>query len=275
MTGSLSKMAAILGASLLLASASCSTPKNITYFQDLNTEAVIAANKVLDVKVKPEDKLSIVVSTQDPALSQLFNLVTTQNRLENMSSAATGNNTGQMSFYTVDSKGNINFPVIGSIHIAGLTREQVAEKVLAELTSRDLVKDPIVTVEFVNTNVAVLGEVAHPGRYNFNEDHITILDAIAMAGDLTPNGMREEVLVLRKDSEGQQKAYKLNLVNARELAASPAYYLQQDDVIYVEPNDRKKRETTSAGNTLYTPSFWLSVGSIGISVATLIATLAK
>lgn len=260
---------------LLLAATSCSTPKNITYFQDLNTEAVVAARNVLDIKVKPEDKLSIVVSTQDPALNQLFNLVTTQNRLENMSSSGTGNSTGQMSFYTVDSKGNIIFPVIGKIHIAGLTREEVAEKVLSELTSRNLVKDPIVTVEYVNTNVAVLGEVAHPGRYNFNEDHFSILDAIAMAGDLTPNGLREEVLVLRKDAEGNQKAYKVNLVNARELASSPAYYLQQDDVIYVEPNDRKKRETTSAGNTLYTPSFWLSVGSFGISVATLIATLSK
>lgn len=263
----------IAALALVIAATSCSTPKNITYFQDLNTEAMIAAQKVLEIKVKPEDKLSIVVTTQDPALNQLFNLVTTQNRLENM--ATTGNSTGQMSFYTVDSKGNINFPVIGKIHIAGLTREQVAGKVLSELTNRNLVKDPIVTVEYVNTNVAVIGEVARPGRYNFNEDHFTILDAIAMAGDLTPNGMREEVLVMRKDAEGRQQAYRVNLVDARELASSPAYYLQQDDVIYVEPNDRKKRETTSAGNTLYTPSFWLSVGSIGISVATLIATLSK
>lgn len=261
------------GAALMLAS--CSTPRNISYFQEVSNGSIIQAAKVLDVKVKPEDKLSIVVSTQEPALSQLFNLVTTQNRLENVSTTGTSSGNGQVSYYTVDSYGDISFPVIGKIHIAGLTREQVAEKIFEELTSRNLVKDPIVTVEFANTRIAVLGEVASPGRYNFNEDHLTILDAIAMAGDLTNNGVRDNVIVMRKVEEGKQEAYRVNLLNAQELASSPVYYLQQDDVIYVEPNDKKKRETTPNGNTPYTPSFWVSMGSFAVTIATLIITLAK
>lgn len=264
--------AAIAG---ILVVTSCSTPKNITYLQELNSGEMIQAAKVLDVKVKPEDKLSIVVSTQDPSLSQLFNLVTTQNRLENLSTSGSSSGNGQMSYYTVDSAGDITFPVLGKVHIAGLTREQVANKIVAELTGRNLVKDPIVTVEFANTRISIIGEVASPGRYNFNEDHITIIDAIAMAGDLTVNGVRDNILVMRKADEGMQQAYRVDLTNAAALAASPVYYLQQDDVIYVEPNDKKKRETTPNGNTPYTPSFWVSMGSFAVTVATLIITLAK
>lgn len=263
-----------VAAAVTLLMASCSTPKNISYFQGIGNGSIVDAAKVLDIKVKPEDKLSIVVSTQEPALSQLFNLVTTQNRLENMS-ADGGSGNGQVSYYTVDSYGDINFPVVGKIHIAGLTREQVAGKVSEELTSRNLVIDPIVTVEFANTRIAILGEVASPGRYTFNEDHLTILDAIAMAGDLTNNGVRDNIIVMRTVGEGRQEAYRVNLLNAQELASSPVYYLQQDDVIYVEPNDKKKRETTPNGNTPYTPSFWVSMGSFAVTIATLVITLVK
>lgn len=267
----------LLGAAMtgILLVSSCSTPKNITYFQGLNKGSIVEAAKVLDIKVKPGDKLSIMVSTQDPSLSQLFNLVTSQNRIENTSTTSTTGGNGYVSYYTVDSYGDINFPVAGKIHIAGLTREQVAEKIVSELTSRNLVKEPIATVEFANTHVVVIGEVASPGRYNFNEDHITIIDAIAMAGDLTVNGVRDNILVLRQTAEGMQEAHRVNLLNIHELASSPAYYLQQDDVIYVEPNDKKKRETTPNGNTPYTPSFWVSMGSFAVTIATLIITLAK
>lgn len=258
----------------LMVVSSCSTPKDITYFQELDSGVMVQAAKVLDVKVRPEDKLSIVVSTQDPALSSLFNLVTTQNRLGSTSSSGDSSN-GQVSYYTVDSFGDINFPVVGKIHIAGLSREDVANKIVKELTERNLVIDPIVTVEFANTHIAVIGEVASPGRYNFNEDHITIIDAIAMAGDLTVNGVRNNILVMRQTEEGQMEAYRVDLTNASELASSPVFYLQQDDVIYVEPNDKKKRETTPNGNTPYTPSFWVSMGSFAVTIATLIITLAK
>ena len=268
----------LFAAGLLLGS--CSTPKNITYFPDLGTGSVVQAERMLDIRVKPEDKLSIMVNTQDPALSALFNLLQVQNKLSGTTSTtntvgSAGGGNGQVAYYTVDSAGDINFPVIGKLHIAGMTREQVADYVAEQLVSRDLVKDPIVTVEFANTGISVIGEVSAPGRYEFNKDRLTIIDAIAMAGDLTINGMRENILVLRNVGGGKQEAYRVNLIDAQSLAASPVFYLQQDDVIYVEPNDKKKRETTPNGNTPYTPSFWVSMGSFGVTIATLVITLSK
>lgn len=261
---------------LALMAVSCSTPKNVVYFPDLTNGSTIQAERILDIRVRPEDKLSIMVSTQDPSMSGLFNLVSTQNQV----GIGTGENTasasrGQVSYYTVDSRGDIIFPIVGKIHVAGFTREQVAATIVDELTRDDLVKDPIVTVEFANSGISVMGEVKSPGRYEFNKDHLTIVEAIAMAGDLTINGVRDNILVLRKDGAGKQTAYRVNLLDSRELAASPVYYLQQDDVIYVEPNDKKVRETTPNGNTPYTPAFWVSLGSFAITIATLIITLAK
>lgn len=268
----------ISGIAIMLAS--CSTPKNITYFPELNTGAVVQAEKMLDIRVKPEDKLSIIVNTQDPALSALFNLVQVQNKLNTTTSATTSvgastSGESSTSYYTVNSFGEINFPVIGKLHIGGMTREQVAEYITEQLVTKDLVKDPIVTVEFANTGISVIGEVAHPGRFEFNKDRLTVIDAIAMAGDLTINGVRENILVLRNVGDGKQEAYRVNLLDAQSLASSPVFYLQQDDVIYVEPNDKKKRETTPNGNTPYTPSFWVSMGSFGVTIATLVITLSK
>lgn len=266
---------------VMLLLGSCSTPKNITYFSELENGSAVQAAHVLDIKVKPEDKLSIVVSTQDPALSTLFNLVQIQNRVgmstssaKSTSSVASGGG-NYVSYYTVDSEGDIIFPVVGKIHVAGLTREDVALKIASELEHADLVKNPIVTVEFANTGISVLGEVKSPGRYDFNKDRLTIIDAIAMAGDLTMNGMRDNVLVLRNVGNGKQEAYRVSLLNTKELVMSPAFYLQQDDVVYIEPNSKAKRETTSAGNSAYNPSFWVSLGSLGLTVATLIITLTR
>ena len=155
-----------------------------------------------------------------------------------------------------------------------MKREEVASYIERQLTSQNLVKDPIVTVEFANTGVSVLGEVARPGRYEFNEDKMTILQALSYAGDLKNTGERTNVLVIRKQ-DGKENAYRIDLTNSANVMGSPVYYLQQDDVVYVEPNIKAKRETTSAGNAAYSPSFWISVGSVGLTVATLIVTLTK
>lgn len=274
------KLITSIAACTALLLGSCSTPKNITYFPDLTNGNIIQAERVTDIRVRPDDKLSIGVSTQDPALSALFNLVTTQNNITTsnvggtIGSTSNGGN-GQVSFYTVDSYGDIIFPVIGKIHVAGLNREQVSEKISEELTGRNLVKDPIVTVEYANAHIAVLGEVKSPGRYDFNDNHLTIIDAIAGAGDLTMNGVRENILVLRDLGNGRQESYRVNLLNAQELASSPVYYLQQNDVIYVEPNDKAKRETTPNGNSPFTPAFWVSIGSFATTIATLVITLTR
>lgn len=156
-----------------------------------------------------------------------------------------------------------------------MTRSEVAEYIVKQLQDRNLVKDPIVTVEYANTGLSVLGEVKSPGRYEFNKDRLNIIDAIAMAGDLTMNGIRENVLVLRQTPNGGQEAYRINLTDYKNIVRSPVYYLQQDDVIYVEPNEKAKRETTATGNTPFTPSFWISAGSLAATIATLVITLSK
>ncbi len=269
---------AIFVALTTLVMSSCSTPKDITYFQDAYAGDVVNSFKPLEVRVKPEDKLSIMVNTPDPALSSLFNLIQVQNRLQSTTagtrtSGATNSSGSQTSYYTVDPQGDINFPVLGKLHIGGMTRFEVCEYIENELTSRNLVKDPIVTVEYANTGVTVLGEVKSPGRLEFNKDRLLITDAIAMAGDLNVNGKRDNILVLREETDGSQKAYRVSLLDMKELAASPVYYLQQNDVIYVEPNDKVKRQTTPNGESPFTPAFWMSVGSFGITIATLVITL--
>ena len=270
---------AFIAAALTLGS--CSTPKNISYFQDVATGTVIDPAKQLDIKVKPEDKLSIIVTTQDPALSGLFNLVTVQNRLGQTtgSTIQVGNmgtgGSGQTAYYTVDRQGDINFPVLGELHIAGMNRYEIAEHIEKLLKEKNLVKDPIVTVEFANTGISIIGEVSSPGRYEFNKDQLTIIDAIAMAGDLTISGERENILVMRKTADGKQEGYRIDLTDLQNLADSPAYYLQQDDIIYVQPNNKKKRDTTPNVYTPYTPAFWVSMGSFAITIATLILTLTK
>ena len=257
----------------LLALASCSTPKNIDYFQDVQTGTVVTTAQINDIRIQPEDKLSIVVSTQDPALSSLFNLTNTQMAPTGIASYAQGGN--EASYYTVSPSGDITFPVLGKLHISGMTRSELASFIQFRLIQEELVQQPIVTVEFVNTGISVLGEVKSPGLYEFNKDHMTIIDAIAVAGDLTMNGRREDILVMRKTSEGKQEGYRVDLTNMQELANSPVYYLQQDDIIYVEPNNRAKRETTSVGNSPYTPTFWLSFVSIAMTLTTLIVTLTR
>lgn len=242
-------------AALLLGLASCKTPQNITYFQDVTSGTEISPAKQLDIKVRPSDKLSILVTTQDPALSTLFNLVQMQNRLGNTTTSTTpaagsNYNQGYISYYTVSPEGDINFPVLGKLHIAGMRRAEVASHIEEMLMKRDLVKDPVVTVEFINTGLSIIGEVARPGRYEFNKDRLNILDALAMAGDLTTLGMRENVTVVREEPDGTSKAYQIDLTDMRGLSESPVYYLQQNDVIYVEPNNKKKRETTSSGNAI-------------------------
>lgn len=275
------KFITAIATAVTLLLASCSTPTNVTYFQDLDAGAVINPARQLDIKVKPEDKLSIIVTTQDMSLSQLFNLVTTQNRLGTSTSSTSlvgqsySGNTGQLAYYTVDKFGDINFPVLGTLHIGGMTRAEVAAFIEAKLQESDLVKDPIVTVEFVNTGVSIIGEVTAPGRYEFNKDRLNILDALAMAKDLTVNGQRENVMVIREGEDGKQEVYRIDLTNMASIASSPVFYLQQNDVIYVEANDKKKRETTPNGNTPYTPSFWVSMGSFAVTVATLIVTITR
>lgn len=255
----------------------CTTPKNITYFQDLDETVIKESAQRQAIRVQPDDKLSIVVNSKDPALAALFNLPVVSNRLgQNNTYNGTGsslrnysNQAEGISSYTVDPEGNIDFPILGKLHIEGMTRSQVAAFIKGELIGRDLIKDPTVTVEFLNVGISVMGEVTNPGRYDMNRDNITILEALSLAGDLTIQGKRENVLVIRQEN-GEMRTYRIDLTNGSEMLRSPGYFLKQDDIIYVEPNAVRKRQTTVNGNTALSASFWVSVASLLTSVAVLI-----
>lgn len=251
----------------------CSTPARITYFQDLrpgeSEQQVVAAT---EIKVRPGDKLSIIVNSRDPQLTQLFNLpyVTKQLGQGTISAGATSANNSQgVSGYTVDEEGRIDFPVLGKIEIAGKNREEIAAFLKEELLAKNLVKDPVVTVEYMNLCISVLGEVASPGRYSIDRDKVTLLDAISMAGDLTIYGKREKVLVLREEN-GVQRVYGVNLCSAEHLYTSPVYYLRQNDVVYVEPNNVRARQATVNGNNVRSTSFWISLASLLTTIAVLV-----
>lgn len=260
----------------------CSTPKNITYFEDFQTTTQIESLARRQIKVQPDDKLQIIVSSKDPQLASIFNKPSVTTRLGQGSTIYNGIQTtyynGQgnegLADYSVDSEGNIDFPVLGELHVAGMTRSELAGFIKGELVGKNLIKDPVVTVEFVDTGVSILGEVNKPGRYLTNRDEITVLDAIAMAGDLTIQGKRNNVRVVRREGDAT-KVYVVDLTNGKDLFNNPAYYLQQDDVVYIEPNDIRKRETTVNGNTALSAGFWMSVVSVLTSVAVLIVNIAR
>lgn len=254
----------------------CSTPARITYFQDLrpgeSEQQVVAAT---EIKVRPGDKLSIIVNSRDPQLSQLFNLAYASRQIgQNTSSTlggsgSSGSSSQGISGYTVGEQGDIDFPVLGKLKIAGMIREEIAAFIKGRLIDENLVKDPVVTVEYMNLCVSVLGEVNSPGRYNIDRDKVTLLDAISMAGDLTIYGKREKVLVLREE-EGVQHVYGVNLCSAEHLYASPVYYLRQNDVVYVEPNNVRARQATVNGNNVRSTSFWISLASLLTTIAVLV-----
>lgn len=247
---------------------SCASPRKISYFQDLQQGMPVEIQNPIQITIKAEDKISIVISSKDPQLADLFNLPIVAHRVGQSQNSLSSQNQ-QVSNYTVNSLGEIDFPVLGKIHISGMSREEIAGYVKNELITKNLIKDPVVTVEFTNLGISVLGEVNKPGRYTIDRDKITLLDALGMAGDLTIYGKRENILVLRQVG-GKQVSYKIDLSSGHDLYASPIYYLQQNDVVYVEPNNTRARQSTTNGNNVISTSFWLSVASLLTTVAVLI-----
>lgn len=246
----------------------CAAPQ-IAYFQDVYAGSAEPIATGTDIRVQPEDKISIVVNSRDPLLANLFNLPYITRTIGATVEQGTYFNDRGISGYTVNKAGDIEFPVLGKVHIAGMTREEIATKIKNELISQNLVKDPVVTVEFMNLTVSVLGEVTKPGRYNIDKDRMTLLDAIGMAGDLTVYGERNRVMVQR-EVEGKQQVYFVDLTSAKSLYSSPVYYLKQNDLVYVEPNKVKARQSTVNGNTIRSSSFWVSIGSLLTSILVLI-----
>lgn len=254
---------------IVVAISSCTTP-NVSYFNDMKHNQNEVIKHALDIRLRPDDKLTIVVKSQDQRLSELFNLAIYSTRISGSASSSQ-----YMSSYTVDSQGDIDFPVLGKLHIAGMIREEVAQLIKDELINHKQINDPHVTVEFANFSVDVMGEVNKPGRYQFDRDHITLLDALSMAGDLTIFGQRDSVKVIRANGFTDQTTYVVNLQRADDLYASPAFYLQQNDVIYVAPNEYRARQSTINANNVRSTSFWISIASLAASLTSVIYMIVK
>ena len=242
---------------------SCAGSRNIAYFQDTPTNITMQTTAGPYITVQPKDKILISVSSKDPELAALFNLTPAQ--------AGSGNANMEHSNrlgYTVNSDGTIDFPVLGQVEIAGLTREQIVFKIKQTLISENLIKDPIVTVTFSNLTFSVLGEVSRPGQYQIDKDQITILDALSQAGDLTIYGERDKVMVIRQDGL-ERMSYQLDLRSA-QIYHSPAFYIRQNDLIYVEPNKVRSNQATVNGNNVRSVSLWMSVASFLTTIGVLI-----
>lgn len=255
---------------------SCSAPTNVSYFQNAEAIRGMTLQNEQPFRLRPKDKINIVVSSTDPMLVNQFNLTSVSQNMHALGTTlapqtSVGGSTSGSSIlaYTVDEQGDIDFPVLGKIAVEGKTRQEVAAYLRARLIARELVLDPIVTVEYVNLTVNILGEVNHPGRINIQKDNFTILDAIAEAGDLTIYGQRENVMVMR-EVDGEDQTYVIDLCDRQDILTSPAYYLQQNDVIYVTPNPKRRREAKTAGNTFNQPSVWISLASLLTTITALL-----
>lgn len=259
----------------------CSTPKKVAYFQDTDVNNIIEMTQARQLTVKPGDKLSIIVKSKDAAISELFNLPIYSSRVGSTGTINGGEQrlnipatSDGIASYTVNSKGDIDFPVLGVLHIEGMTRSELSGYIKGELMGRNLVKDPNVMVEFLSTGVDILGDVKNPGRYDINKDRLTLLEALSLAGDLNLTGQRENIRIVRQEGD-KIHTYTVDLTNMAELVKSPAYYLEQGDVVYVEPNDMQKRNSTVNGNSVLNIGFWVSVGSLFASVVTTLAVFLK
>lgn len=247
---------------------SCSGSKQVAYFQNIDSISLAASRGLYEAKIMPKDELTITVITTNPQASAPFNL-TVSNTIG--SSGQLSNGQGSLQGYLVDNNGNINFPVLGTIHVGGLTKNQAEEKI------RDGVKpylaateNPIVTVRMSSYRVTVVGEVGSPRVIPVSTEKMSIIEALAQAGDLSIYGKRNNVLLIREDATGQKQAHRLNL-NDANIFNSPYYYLQQNDIIYVEPNGVKAKNSAIGSST----TIWFSFIGIVTSVASLVVNILR
>lgn len=247
---------------------SCGSTKNVAYFKNSDSIDFSQSRRLYDAKIMPKDQLTITVNTTDPEVSIPFNLLM-QNTYTQGRSLSTGG--GTVMPYLVDNEGYIKFPIIGALKVVGLTKRQcermIEDKIRPYLSENE---NPVVTVQMSSYSISVLGEVARPGTFMVSREEITILEALAQAGDLTIYGVRDKVKLIRKNADGKKEMHTLNL-NDANIVNSPYYYLQQNDVVYVEPN-KVKAQNSSVGSMT---TLWFSATSILISLTSLLYNILK
>lgn len=249
---------------LAIMSSSCTTQKKLAYFREVgpdNTQEINDQFKTAhEAQIVAGDMLIITVTGLDPAAVAPFNMPV-------VSYSSPGSDqiysTPSLQSYLVDVEGNIDFPVIGKVHIAGNSKSEAVKLLNDKL--EPFLKNAIVTIKFLNYKVTVIGEVSRPGQYTINNERVTILDALGLAGDMTPYGKRNNVLITR-ENDGKLEFCRLNL-NSKDVFTSPYYYLQQNDIVYVEPNS--VRAVASQNLSLYLSAI-TTLGSLATVIVSVI-----
>ena len=251
---------------------SCVSDKKMIYLQGA-TDAYAVAKELeanFELKVEPDDQLAISITSKDPELVQRFNNNTL---IGGGNNPVIGTNTvnvqSGVSYFQVDKAGCIEFPIFGSINVGGLTTREISAMIQKRI--KDDINDAVVNTRIMSFKVTVMGDVMTPGTQTYQGERLTILEALGKAGDLNNSARRDHILVLREEN-GKRIAYEVNLLDQESVFNSPAYYLQQNDVVYVRPNKSQRVK----GSTSYT---WLTVGStvVGmvVSVVSLVVALKK
>ena len=253
---------------------SCVSNKKMIYLQGATQEYALPQDikDYFELQVQPDDQLAISVASKDVELVQRFNNNTL---IGGGNNSQTGTNTvnvsSGVSYFKVNKEGNIEFPIIDTLHVGGMTTDEISKMVQDRMINEGYINDAVVNTKIMSFKVTVMGDVKTPGTQTYQGERLTILEALGKAGDLTNSAYRNNVLVIREEN-GQRRAFEVNLLDNQAVFNSPAYYLQQNDVIYVQPNKSQRVK----GSTSYT---WLSVGStvVGmiVSIVSLIVALKK
>ncbi len=251
----------------VIAMTSCTSYKKVYYLQNSAQIDTTTVTEFYDARIQPKDMLTITVSSEKPEAAIPFNLTipTALNSGNGANRSLTSQPTLQN--YLVDNEGYIDFPILGKIHVAGMTKGELEEYVKEHIKS-NFTTAPIVTVRMSNYKVTVLGEVNAPGVKTIANEKVNVLEAVAMAGDLTIYGQRDGVKLVRENLDGTKQIIPLDL-NDANLIYSPYYYLQQNDILYVEPNKAKARNSDVSSMT----SMWFSATSLLMAVITFLLNL--
>ena len=253
---------------------SCVSNKKMIYLQGATKEYALPQDikDYFELQVQPDDQLAISVSSKDIELVQRFNNNTLIGGGNNaQAGTSTANVTSGVSYFRVNKEGTIEFPIFGTLHVGGMTTGEISAMIQKRMVDGGYINDAVVNTKIMSFKVTIMGDVKNPGTQTYQGERLTILEALGKAGDLTNSAYRDNVLVIREEN-GQRKAYEVNLLDNQAVFNSPAYYLQQNDVIYVQPNKSQRVK----GSTSYT---WLSVGStvvdMVVSVVSLIVALKR
>ncbi len=254
----------ILSIAILLGA--CNAQDRVLYLQDIESGAQIDLPSNYLIRLKPLDQITVVVNSKNPELSVPFNSSSSYNSLAGTPSAGSATESS-LQVITVDNSGYIDMPIIGRIKCAGLTREELASVIEKKIKDGGYIVDPKVNVRFANLTISILGEVERPGRYDIKKDQLTIFEALALAGDMTIYGNRDDVAIIR-EKDGKNIVTKVDL-RSKDIFSSPCFYLEQNDVVIVSPNEYR----AAAAEINQNRSFWISLASTGISLATLVMTI--